>query len=244
MNEEIPFKSKPIPSEIDLDLNHFSHFKEIDKDIILREESLYSFFMKFSKRSIDLEKEYSNSELLEDGGVSGINYANKLLAEIKKAGVRVPLTGFVIGKDKNGEAVVYTVAKKIEGKRLMDVDFSKENKEEVQGKIEKAYLSLLFYYKEKNLEFQKVLLENKEKNENKKVYFLGDVGQNKQMMYGRAKGDTEDCVYMVDLDVLPDDRDSALLFEIDWLSKHIKILEEKLNMNFPKLYKEMLSILY
>jgi len=110
-----------------------------------------------------------------------------------KYNIAITQPEYVIGKDEDGkESVVYSVSDRIHGDNLLEriKDFKPEEIEE----LENLLISLMDYF------------EDKFNNDN---YYLGDVGNLGNYMYGRKKEEDKDRIYLVDVEPVLNDLDSS-----------------------------------
>lgn len=107
--------------------------------------------------------------------------------------IKVPSRKFVIGEvinpsftnKKDNYATFFTVTDKIIGSNLDDISYKPEERDMAKRKLDTFYSNLTRYFSDKY------------KNGG---LFARDIARNEQYVYGRKKGDTEDHVYLVDID--------------------------------------------
>ncbi len=162
-------------------------------------------------------------------------------------GINIPQVDFVVGElGWRNTPKLIAMVDEIKGKNLHDMlDFAKSAKEKefVKNLVQDLFLKLIEY------------IFSVEKN---KSSFVRDLYKPADYMYGKARGDDKDKLYLIDLDPYfhifsendknddfkERDRSNDLLTRIQFFSKVILYWEERLGLRFDKIrkfIKEMLN---
>lgn len=121
--------------------------------------------------------------------LSEVTAGKILIEELRdKFGINIPPFDIVFGKNDAGQPSVFTIADRVRGKNLKDLEITSDNRDEVLGKLDEHYRSLSNY------------LKHKQQYSNES--YLVDIVQDDQYLLGRLAGDKEDKIYLVDLDML------------------------------------------
>ncbi len=116
---------------------------------------------------------------------------------------------FLIGKGFDNEDVVYSIVDKVDGKDLDACEVTPELIEQV----ERLYENIAQYY------LDKFSQEN--------GFYLADINNATQYVYGKKKGDSESHIYLVDTDLYLRDGKVALCNVVLWLFRHMASIEGK-----------------
>lgn len=110
-----------------------------------------------------------------------------------KYNIAVTQPEYIVGMDEEGnESVVYSVSDRIHGDNLLEKIKDFKSSEDIK-ELENLLISLMDYF------------EDKFNNDN---YYLGDIGNLGNYMYGCRKGEDKDRVYLVDVEPVLDGLDS------------------------------------
>lgn len=141
--------------------------------------------------------------------------AKKLFNELEeKYGIFTP-TDFLIGKNKEGDKVVYSIVEKIEGRNLEEAELSTE----VITKSETLYASVAKYFFDKSHEGG---------------LYLCDINNPSQFVYGRKHGEQEDKVYLIDTDIYISNNRAGIYLVVNWLTRHMSGVEKHFKTKFEK----------
>lgn len=144
-----------------------------------------------------------------------VRKGSSLFSELtQKHGIPAPVR-FVIGKDPQDRDVVYGVVEKIEGENLDKI----EPTPALTEKVEALYEKIAGYY-----------LDKLPKDEP----FLGDVEIPEQYVYGHARGETDDNIYLVDTDLFIHDGKYALYNTMRGLVVNVIAVEQKFGKEFTE----------
>lgn len=200
---EVPFRGELKDSEISK-VNIDNKFSEIgdNPDKIVRIESFDL-----------LNSRYKNK--IEPIELTGI--ANKLYKELEtEYGIPVSVD-FLVGKDKEGNKVVYSITDKIEGKNLGDIDI--EISGEFITQVQKLYESIAKYF------FDKLRQGG---------FYLSDINGSSQYVCGKKHGEQENKIHLIDTDIYINDSKVAIYTIVEWLTRHMNELEGKFNIRFER----------
>lgn len=128
-----------------------------------------------------------------------------------KYGIDVPVDFFVGDGEKKGK-VVYSVVPEIRGKDLANRD----DLQEIGNPVQDLYAAVSKYYLDK--------LRNGD-------FYLVDISGASQYVFGRERSeiDEEEKIYMVDTDILLDNRRKSLPVVVYWMCRHLATMERRLN---------------
>lgn len=159
----------------------------------------------------ELDERYNNKiEITELTKIT-----KKLFKELEeKYGIPTPVD-FLIGKNKEGDKVVYSIVDKIAGRNLEEVEPSVE----VITKSDALYASVAKYFFDKS---------------NEGGPYLCDINNPSQFVYGRKHGEQEDKVYLVDTDLYISNSRVGIYLVVNWLTRHMSGVEKHLKTNFEK----------
>ncbi len=144
-----------------------------------------------------------------------VEIAKRLYKELEeKYGILVPAE-FFLGKDKLGNNVVYSVADKIEGQHLGEIEKSKE----VIEKVEALYTSVARYFLDKSKEGG---------------LYLWDICGESQYIYGKKVGDEGDKIYLIDTDIWLNNSRTGMYLVVYWLTRHMSGAEMDFNTKFTE----------
>ena len=136
--------------------------------------------------------------------------------------VPIPNFEFVIGPYINEEIpFAYTWIERVHGENLAGITFSAEQKERAKNQLDALYSSLVQYFRDAY--------------EEKRTY-LSDVTKPEQYVYGKRRSDSQDSVYLVDLDYFRNndfstaDSYEAFFNNARWLYFDIKNMEKKVGI--------------
>lgn len=205
-----------------MDSNGYTYFAELknDPEKIIRQTPLGAFDFNHEDYLPSKTETSKTEEEITHERIAGVAKANELLGELRsRYAIKMPLIGFVVGKDQNGSPAVFTVAERIHGEVLPKKDFSPEEISAIAEKLESVYISLLKYFWDK--------YKTQEP-------YLSDVARNRQFMYGNTKHDPQNDIYMVDMDVLPEHNKYLLLGEIRALREEALKMAERLGIDFDE----------
>lgn len=151
----------------------------------------------------------------EKSAMELVPLAKKLYDELgEKYGINVSVD-FIIGKNEEGEKVVYSIVDKIEGENLTQTEKSAE----VAKQVASLYASLAKYH-----------LDKFQTGES----FLYDINGPQQYVYGKKFGDKEDNIHLVDTDIFVGDNKTTLLIQLRLLAIYINGNEKRFNTKFNK----------
>lgn len=120
---------------------------------------------------------------------------------------------FVIDTDKEGNEVLASVVDRVEGKNLDEVEYTQE----LVGKVEKLYTSVAHY------------LFDKSKTDE---YFLTDVNNTTQYMFGVRHGESEPSIHLIDIDVYFNQGRKKMYLVMEWLCRHMNGAERLCHSEF------------
>ncbi len=147
----------------------------------------------------------------------------KLFDELQKVyKIEAPVR-FVVGTDEK-ETVVYSIADKIQGKTIENYEFNEENKENFTKELGILYFSWIKY------------LADKYKNNEP---FLWDITENRQYIYGKKKGDQNERLYLVDVDIEYINNRTFLFDSLNSASDSIIDTEQRLGIKFENVWQEI-----
>ncbi len=154
----------------------------------------------------------------------------KYFAELQeKYNIRIPKTQFVIGKDEHGYPALYTIIERVHGKNL-DERTSGENDDVYIEELEELYINLLRYFEDKHSTNEDILNDF----------------DNVQFVYGKRKNETENHIYLVDVDPTYGSHSSEYAYFLFQMAKMIteaeKSLGEKL-LDARAKFKEVFELL-
>lgn len=139
-------------------------------------------------------------------------------------GFAVPVE-YVVGKDSENRKVVYGITDKVEGENLDKSEVSLELTEAV----EKLYTSISHYYLDK--------LHSRD------TFYLADINNSNQYVYGKRKGDEKPKIYLVDTDLFMHNAKAALYNIVLWFIRHMGAVEERYQRRFIEARKIVEQIL-
>ena len=206
---EVPFVGDLVNSVVSELETHKKSSKlseiEDNPNKIIRTESFYGLNKRF-KDKIEI--------------IELVRIAKKLYGELEaKYDIPVP-ADFLIGKDKKGEEVVYSVVDKIDGKNLNDV----ESSDEVVTQVQDLYASIARYFL------------NKSKEEGS---YLVDINGPSQYVYGKKPGEQTNKIYLIDTDFYILNSDAGIYLVVEWLTRHMAGVETHFNIKLEKARKNI-----
>lgn len=144
-----------------------------------------------------------------------VQIAKKLYEELEtKYDISVPVD-FLIGKDKGGYEVVYSIVDRIEGENLDKV----ESSDEIVAQVQTLYASVARYF------------FNKSKEEG---FYLADINNPSQYVYGRKQGEQVEKIYFVDTDIYIHNSKVGIYTVVEWLARHIVGTERHFRIKLEK----------
>lgn len=192
---EIPFRNL-VDSDI---LERFSEI-ENNPNKVIRKESFD-----------ELNERYNNKiEIIELTKV-----AKRLFDELAGKYNILVAADFLIGKNKEGGKVVYSIVDKIDGGNLEEVELSTET----ATKAEVLYASVAKYFFDKSHEGG---------------LYLCDINNPSQYVYGRKNGEQEDKIYLIDTDIYISNSRAGMYLVVNWLTRHMSGVEKHFKIKFEK----------
>lgn len=144
-----------------------------------------------------------------------VEAAKKLFKELdEKYGIHCSVD-FAIGKDKEGNDVVFSTTDRIEGDPIGEVHMS----EEFLNKLKKSYAGIAKYFLDK---FKEGGL------------YIWDINGESQYVYGKKLGDTENNIYLVDTDVWFSKNKNDMYLSVYWLLRHMSFFEYRAGIQFSE----------
>ena len=144
-----------------------------------------------------------------------VEIAKKLYREFEdKYGISVPAE-FFIGKNREGDDVVYSITDKINGKNFGEI----ENSNEIISKVEVLYTSVARYLLDKSKEGG---------------LYLWDICGESQYNYGKKVGDEGDKIYLIDTDIWLNNSRTGMYLVVYWLTRHMSGAEMDFNTKFTE----------
>jgi hypothetical protein len=139
----------------------------------------------------------------------------------------------VVGKNKDGEEGTYIITEVINGENLKKAEFNEEERE--------------YSIKETNIFLENLLKYHQDKFQSR-GYFLDDICTPFQFVYGVRKNETDKKIHLVDVDFLfyvnlnKKHFDEFLVSLFDFTNL-MMLMEEKLNVKFEEIRKNLLDFL-
>ena len=150
--------------------------------------------------------------------------AKRLFGELQEK-YNIPVSvNFVIGKDENGEKVVYTLTDRIEGEPMHKIDFTIPENKELLSKVEELFVSLTKYFKDKI---------------NNGGYYLIDIFKPEQYVIGFRDEDKNRKIHLVDTDLYIGNEKYAIYKIVGDMLRYISIVEENIGVRFEMVREEM-----
>ncbi|MFA5996882.1 MAG: hypothetical protein WC791_00125 [Candidatus Paceibacterota bacterium] len=139
--------------------------------------------------------------------------AKKLYQELEESyGILVP-ADFIVGKNEEGEEIIYSVVDKIEGQNFFGV----KNNQEIAEKVEAHYATLAKYLLDKSISGG---------------FYLDDIYGPEQYVYGHTAEAQQNEIYLVDTDIFITDRKAFVYRDFSLLAKYIAGREKYFNSEF------------
>ncbi len=199
---ELPFSGKLIDSDVTEKNRGFGKLNEVENNPnkIIRIVRGYDEFV-------------DNNKIIEL-----IRADKKLFKELEtEYDILVP-ADFLIGKDKKGDKIAYSIVDRIHGKNLEKVDRSNE----VAVQVEALFASVAKYFLDKFV---------------KNSLYLCDIGNLEQYVYGRKNGEQEDKIYLVDTDLAVSNNRIDMYLVMSWLVRNISKMERDFGTRFKEARK-------
>ncbi len=209
MGKETPFKEDLIPTNMGGRKFKFFEFKN-NKDVVVRAIPLNKFSNIFGNK-----KNERDSFLL----------AKNMFDEVKnKYRIDIPAE-YVLGKNDNGNNVVFALTDKIEGNSPRKIEVAEKNKKELFSKFNQLFLSLVKYLRDKYLSEEKM---------------MWDIAGEQQYVLGKKHNETEEKIYMIDTDLNYVENSGDFIYtSLRELTDFVSILEKKLSTKFPEVREQI-----
>ena len=142
-----------------------------------------------------------------------IKVAKKSYKELEEKYKIIAPVDFFIGKNKEGEDVVFSVVERIKGKHFEEI----EKSEKFISQVEQLYASVAKYFFNKFKEGGT---------------YLWDINGQSQYVYGRKFNENEDKIYFIDTDIWLSKSHTDMYLSVYWLTRHMSGLEHRFNVQF------------
>jgi hypothetical protein len=164
-----------------------------------------------SERFSDLQNMYGDAfECVELAAI-----ANRLYAELEALyGISVP-TNIIVDRDDEGEIVIAQAVDRIDGVSLEQA----ESTSELAEKVEVLYTSIARYLYEKS---------------NSDDYYLTDLNNPSQYMFGRKPGEHQARLHLVDTDIYLNKGRERMYLVMEWLARHMSGVERQCGARFDE----------
>lgn len=221
--DQTPF-AKPLKKS---EINPYQHHAKLRSlDIESGERIVRTLELsEFGEKSIKVDEDRQ-----ADSAFEVLIRSKKLFDELREEyGINVQ-ANFVIGKDNSRrKPIVYILTNRIEGESLNYFELIKSEEREIFiDQLEKTYLSIVRYLSDKYKSGE---------------YFLWDIEENRQYVYGKKRGDADKKIYLVDVDPRQSMSKSTLFYSMRGFWGSVRNAEANLGVRFESVRSQVKSFL-